>query len=356
MNLAQSQPAQPQQNQLQHPANPAEPQASTFNHPDRFIQGWYWVMPSRPLKCGQVQPVTILGRDLAVYRTAAGQVAIVDAYCPHMGAHLAEGCVDDEGLRCFFHNWRFDSQGVCTDIPYLGHALPIRITTWPVVEHYGLIWVWTGDAPPPPPPFVPELENVVWDVALGKPFVHNCHPNVLMVNAIDAHHFNTVHNFPIEIVFKNEVVNESAIMFSNTTRGGDESWLVRLIQPFYQHEGTYSMCYSYGSTGTVTLGPDFLHFYIVFALRLGPDGTTEGQPIFVTQRRSGVSGWLFNRVVLWLTQQVGNYFAKGDTKIFQTIKFDLKTPLKADQSILQFMHHVEGQQALQYGSWEAVTA
>jgi phenylpropionate dioxygenase-like ring-hydroxylating dioxygenase large terminal subunit len=198
------------------------------------------------------------------------------------------------------------------------------------------------------------LENADWDVALGKPFEHNCHPNVLMINAIDAHHFNTVHNFPIAIVFKNEVVNENAIMFSNITRGGNESWFVRLIQPFYKQEGTYSMCYSYGSTGTVTLGPDFLHFYIVFALRLGADGQTEGQPIFVTQRRSGLFGWLCNRIVLWLTEQVGNYFAKGDTKIFQTIKFDLKTPLKADQSVLQFMHHVEGQQALQYGSWEVV--
>lgn len=329
-------------------------QTAIFNQPDRFIQGWYWVMPSRQLKRGQVKAITLLGRDLAVYRTAAGAVAIVDAYCPHMGAHLAEGCVDGDGLRCFFHNWRFDTEGVCRDIPNLGQALPVGIASWPTIEHYGLIWIWTGKTPTQPPPFVPELETAVWDVDLGQPFTHNCHPNVLMVNAIDAHHFNTVHNLPIEIVFKNEVVNQNAIMFSNITRGGNESWLVRLIQPFYKEAGTYSMCYWYGSTGTVTLGPDFLHFYIVFALRLGPNGTTEGQPILVTQQRSGLHGWLFNRVVLWLTQLVGNYFAKGDRKIFQTIQFDLKTPLKADQAILHFMHHVEGQQALRYGSWEVV--
>jgi phenylpropionate dioxygenase-like ring-hydroxylating dioxygenase large terminal subunit len=175
-----------------------------------------------------------------------------------------------------------------------------------------------------------------------------------MINAIDAHHFNTVHHFPIDIVFRRELLNDDAIMFSNTTKGGNDSWLVRLIQPFYKNEGTYSMCYWYGSTGTVTLGPDFLHFYIMFALRLTADGKTEGQTVLVTRQRSGIHGWLLNRIILWITKLVGGYFAKGDRKLFQTIKFDLKTPLKADQSIVQFMQHVEGQKSLSYGTWEEI--
>jgi hypothetical protein len=58
--------------------------------------------------------------------------------------------------------------------------------------------------------------------------------------------------------------------------------------------------------------------------------------------------------LLWLTQQVGNYFAKGDTQVFQTIQFDLKTPTKADQSIVQFIQHVNRQKALTWGTWETV--
>jgi phenylpropionate dioxygenase-like ring-hydroxylating dioxygenase large terminal subunit len=325
-----------------------------FNNPNCFIPGWYWVLPSVQLKHNQVKAVTVLGRDLVVYRSASGKVSIVDAYCPHMGAHLAEGCVDGEGLRCFFHNWRFEADGSCSDVPNLDHGLPIAIQTWPTAEHYGLIWVWTGDEPTQPPSFVPELEQADCDVQVASRFDYNCHPNVLMINAIDAHHFNTVHHFPIDIVFRRDLLNDNAIMFSNTTKGGNDSWLVRLIQPFYQNEGTYSMCYWYGSTGTVTLGPDFLHFYIMFALRLTDDGKTEGQTVLVTRQRSGVHGWLLNRIILWITKLVGGYFAKGDRKLFQTIKFDLKTPLKADQSIVQFMQHVEGQKALSYGTWEEI--
>ena len=83
-------------------------------------------------------------------------------------------------------------------------------------------------------------------------------------------------------------------------------------------------------------------------------GKTEGQTILVTRKRPGCLGWGVNRALLWLTQQVGNYFAKGDTQVFQTIQFDLKTPTKADQSILQFIQHVNRQKALTWNTWEAV--
>ncbi|BAY98983.1 Rieske [2Fe-2S] domain-containing protein [Tolypothrix tenuis PCC 7101] len=327
---------------------------SIFNNPKLFVEGWYWALPSKKLKIGKVKAVKLLGRNLAIYRGASGQVIAVDAYCPHMGAHLAEGKVEGEGIRCFFHNWKYDERGICVEVPSLGKPLPVCIKTWSTAEKYGMIWVWVGEDKPSKLPFVPELENVEFDYILGTRFVKNCHPNVLLINAIDAHHFNTVHNLPLEIVFDSQNLNSNAITFSNITRGGDDSWLIRLIRPLYRNEVTYSMCYWYGNTGTVTLGPDFLHFYIIFALRMLEDGKTEGQTILVTRKRNGFLGWSVNRVLLWLTQQVGNYFAKGDTQVFQTIQFDLKIPIKADQSILQFIQHVNQQKALTWKTWETV--
>ncbi len=314
------------------------------------------MLRSRDLKVGQVKAAQLLGRDLAIYRGEDGQVVALDAYCPHMGAHLAEGKVDGTGIRCFFHNWKFDQQGHCIDVPCMRKAIPTQIKRWSTAEQYGLIWVWAGETPQQSLPYVPELKDIDCDVLFGSHFVKNCHPNVLLINAIDAQHFNTVHNFPIKIVFRADTLNDNAIAFSNTTLGGDDSWLIRLIRPFYKNEGTYSMCYWYGSTGTVTLGPDFLHFYIMFALRLIEGGKVEGQTVLITKTRSGIGGWLFNRLVLWITQLVGNYFAKGDTRIFQTIKFNFKTPTKADQSIIQFSHHTEQQHPLAWGTWKPITA
>lgn len=323
-----------------------------FNNPDCFVEGWYWAMPSHRLQVGQVKPVTIQGRDLALYRGQDGQVVAIAAYCPHMGAHLAEGRVEGNSLRCFFHNWKFESDGTCSDAPCLDAPPRIRQPTVPTAEHYGMIWVWTGDRPTQPPPFVPELEGQVCHARMGRYFVRNCHPNVVMINAIDANHFNTVHQFPVKIAFEKRELNLNAITFSNTTRGGDASRFVHLIRPFYQNEITYQMCYWYGSVGTVTVGPDAFHFHILFALRMLSGGRTEGQTILVTPKRLGVPGWLLNRAVLWLSAQVANYFAKGDTQVFETIRFNLKTPTRADQSILQFAHHVEQQRSLRWATWE----
>lgn len=326
-----------------------------FNHPQRFIEGWYWLLPSKDLPKNQVKAVSLLGRDLAVYRSKTGKVAAMDGYCPHMGAHLAEGKVEGESLRCFFHNWKFNADGSCAEIPCLEKNLPLKVKTWQVQEAYGLIWLWTGNEAKLSIPFAPELENEEVDAYVSKIFVKECHPNVVMINAIDAHHFNTVHNFPVEIKFKSEVINPNVITFSNTTRGGKYSWLINLIQPFYKEQGTYSMCYWYGSVGTVTLGPDFLHFYIMFALRMLENGKTEGATILMTKRRHGILGAIFNKFVLWVTGLVGEYFAKGDTQIFKTIKFNLKTPVWADRSIIEFISHVENQRALEWETWEDVT-
>jgi phenylpropionate dioxygenase-like ring-hydroxylating dioxygenase large terminal subunit len=329
-------------------------ESSIFNNPQQFIEGWYWVLASKELGRGKVKGVNVIGRELAIYRGFDGQLVSVDAYCPHMGANLAEGKVEGNGLRCFFHNWKFDAEGNCIDIPCLEKSLPLKIKTFPTAEKYGMIWIWTGEVAKQSLPFVPELEFEECDAAFASRFIKNCHPNVVMINAIDAQHFNTVHNLPLEIIFEKEEINKNAIKFSNITRGGQDSLLIRLISSFYKEAGTYSMCYWYGSTGTVTIGPDFLHFHIMFTLRLLEGGKTEGQTILITKKRRGFHGWLFNLIVLWLTKLVGNYFAKGDTKIFQTIKFDLKTPIKADESIVQFVRHVEKQDALIWGSWDVV--
>ena len=90
-----------------------------FNNPTQFIEGWYWALPSKKLKIGKVKAITLLGKNLAIYRGVSGQVVAIDAYCPHMGAHFAEGKVEGDGIRCFFHNWKYDSGGICVDVPSL---------------------------------------------------------------------------------------------------------------------------------------------------------------------------------------------------------------------------------------------
>ena len=61
--------------------------------------------------------VEVNGKDVAVFRTAEGFFA-VDDLCPHMGASLSGGYVEDGVVTCPWHYWRFRlSDGAWADNP-----------------------------------------------------------------------------------------------------------------------------------------------------------------------------------------------------------------------------------------------
>ncbi|MBU7582554.1 MAG: aromatic ring-hydroxylating dioxygenase subunit alpha [Nostoc sp. TH1S01] len=322
-----------------------------FNNPERFVEGWYWVMPSHNLQIGEVKAVTLLGRNLVVYRGQNKRVVICDAYCPHMGAHLAEGQVEGNEIRCFFHHWKFDDQGICTDIPCLAKPIPVKLKAWPTAEKYKMIWIWTGENPQQPIPFVPELEFQECESLLGSRIITNCHPNVVMINPIDTQHFYPVHQLQLDAVFEETELHQNAITFTNYDRGNKNPLFLK-FQHLFKRNIIYQICYWYGSTFTLTVGTDFLHFHIMLALHLLEGGKCETQLIFLTKKRQGMIGWILNRLVLCLTSLFVHYFVKDDAKVLQTIRFDFKTPIKADQSIMQLINHVERQKPLMWGTWQ----
>ena len=54
----------------------------------------------------QGRAVPVAGRMVAVFRKEDGWFAI-DDLCPHMGASLAEGFVQESTVTCPWHAWRF---------------------------------------------------------------------------------------------------------------------------------------------------------------------------------------------------------------------------------------------------------
>ena len=317
-----------------------------FNNDQRIVEGWYWALPSRDLKKKKVKAVTVCGKDMVVYRGEDGRVKAMHAYCPHMGAHLANGRVESNGLRCFFHNWKFAPDGAVTDIPALGHPIKACVPTYHCEEHYGLVWVFIGKGKPTKLPVVPELEDEEYIVAMGNTYVKECYPHVMMINAIDVHHFATVHNLPVNLNLEAESLSQQCIHFSNTTEIPKTKMWQRFCRRFYAGALTYKLSYWNGANGTVTTGPDFFHIHIVFASRPGSNGITEGQTVLITKKRHGISGWFMNKVSLLLSRIAASYFGKGDTEVFRTIKYDLKTPIAADKTIINFASHLEKQPSI----------
>lgn len=77
------------------------------------------VAKTTDIPLGEGRAYAVAGRMVAVFHTAEGFHAI-DDFCPHMGASLAGGYVEDGMVACPWHAWRFSlNDGAWCDNPRL---------------------------------------------------------------------------------------------------------------------------------------------------------------------------------------------------------------------------------------------
>ncbi len=101
----------------------------------------------------------LLGEKLIAFRDSSGKVGIMDHRCPHRCASLFYGRVEENGIRCVYHGWKYDAEGNCVDqanIPARQQFTDkIHTKAYLTAERNGLIWVFMGDRTKAPelPPF-----------------------------------------------------------------------------------------------------------------------------------------------------------------------------------------------------------
>ena len=116
---------------------------------DPTPQGWVQIARSADLdRPRPLIPVTLAGRNLVLFRDEEGQLGLIGRHCPHRGADLCYGRLEDNGLRCPFHGWHFDRTGQCVEQPAEPEGSrmheQIRIPMVPVREEGGAIWAQVG--------------------------------------------------------------------------------------------------------------------------------------------------------------------------------------------------------------------
>ncbi len=109
-------------------------------------------------------PRRLCNQDILFYRTSAGTAVAMEDLCPHRLVPLSLGCRRGDDIECGYHGLRFGPSGACTLIPGQ-NAIPAaaRVATFPLVERWGIAWIWLGAADLADPALIPELE---W---IGKP-------------------------------------------------------------------------------------------------------------------------------------------------------------------------------------------
>jgi 5,5'-dehydrodivanillate O-demethylase len=133
-------------------------------------QFWHALYRSQDLPLGQAKPIRIMSEDFALYRGHSGIAQVVDYHCPHRGAPLHLGWVEDDAIRCVYHGWKFDCSGQCIDQPAeeAGFARKVQLRAYPTREYLGLIFGYFGPGEPPPFPHFPHRATEgliqVWNV------------------------------------------------------------------------------------------------------------------------------------------------------------------------------------------------
>jgi phthalate 4,5-dioxygenase oxygenase subunit len=90
---------------------------------------------------------SLLGEQFVVFRNTDGEIGVLDEFCMHRGVSLALGRVENNGIRCLYHGWKFAIDGTIQETPNHCNELfrqRLKAPAYPVHEAGGLIWTYIG--------------------------------------------------------------------------------------------------------------------------------------------------------------------------------------------------------------------
>ena len=137
----------------------------------------------------------ICGESMVFYRGVQGQPVALEDFCPHRGAPLSLGFVKDGNLVCGYHGLEMGCEGKTIAMPGQRVRGFPAIRSFPVVERYGFVWVWPGQADKASDDLIPKFEffdNPAW--AYGGGLYHiACDYRLMVDNLMDLTHETYVH-------------------------------------------------------------------------------------------------------------------------------------------------------------------
>lgn len=155
-----------------------------------YVAAWAEEVTRTPLRR------QILGDDIVLYRTEAGQAVALHNRCAHRSFPLSRGILKGDRIVCAYHGIEFNPDGSCGWVPSLQSApRAMRVPSYPLVEQGPFVWIWMGN---PDKPDNDKLVQQPWFT--GPDWNHvtgYCHMKAnylgLHENLLDLSHFPFVH-------------------------------------------------------------------------------------------------------------------------------------------------------------------
>lgn len=157
---------------------------------------WYVAAWPTEFLDGKLLARRILDLPVLLWRTSEGEPAAFLDRCPHRLVPLSAGRRIGDTVQCGYHGMTFAADGRCVHIPGQA-AIPSNATAtvFPVVERYGLVWIWMGHASIADPELIPNVPWPAapqWEAATGYTHVAADY-RLLTDNLLDLSHENYIH-------------------------------------------------------------------------------------------------------------------------------------------------------------------
>ncbi len=186
-----------EENQLVTRVGPGTPMGNLMR------QYWHPIAAAQELDASpfRTKEVRILGEDLVLYRDRSGQLGLIDRWCSHRRVNLAYGVVEQDGLRCLYHGWKFDQTGACTEQPFEETLHPdgsfkekCGVVGYATKEVGGLVFAYLG---PQPVAEFPMWEPLAWDNVVRDICITELPCNWLQCqeNSMDPVHGEWLHGY-----------------------------------------------------------------------------------------------------------------------------------------------------------------
>jgi phenylpropionate dioxygenase-like ring-hydroxylating dioxygenase large terminal subunit len=192
-----------------------------------ILNAWYVAAWPREVEPGKVLARTICNEPMVLFRDEAGQAVALEDRCCHRQMPLAKGWLESGTLRCGYHGLRFDGRGKCVEIPGQTSIPPrARVRGYPLVERYGWLWVWPGDAAKADPALIPaiftRMDHPEWTPCGGTTYV-KCHYQLISDNLLDLTHETYIH--------RSSLGNQAVVEHPISTKGDAEKVVVQRLIP-----------------------------------------------------------------------------------------------------------------------------
>lgn len=156
---------------------------------------WYAAAWDHEIGAGTLARI-LLDQHVVFYRDPAGKVVALADRCPHRFAPLSRGKVSDGVIECPYHGLRFNAAGGCVHNPHGPIPIAAKVTAYPLLERYGMVWIWMGQAAAADASLLPKFDVIADDehYAVVKGYLHlDSNYELITDNLLDLSHAQFLH-------------------------------------------------------------------------------------------------------------------------------------------------------------------